>query len=84
MALIDMGNLKEERVAIHQVFSLCDTFSNNSVGVSVGGLKILPHGNISGENVLSSTAAEEENEGNKETQAGIKLSSLKEAPPPCV
>lgn len=50
-------------------------------GGGAGELKILTHRNISGENVLSSTTAEEEEEGNKETQAGIKLTSLKEVPP---
>lgn len=80
-----MGNVKEERVAIHQVFLLHDTFpiiqSGGVGGWGWGELKILTHRNISGENVLSSTTAEEEEEGNKETQAGIKLTTLKEVPP---
>lgn len=37
MALIDMGNVKEERVAIHQVFLLRDTFPIiQSVGLAGG------------------------------------------------
>lgn len=43
MALIDMGNVKEERVAIHQVFLLRDTFpiiqSEGVEGWGCGGVK---------------------------------------------
>lgn len=43
MALIDMGNVKEERVAIHQVFLLRDTFpiiqSEGVGGWECGGVK---------------------------------------------
>lgn len=37
MALIDMGNVKEERDAIHQVFLLCDTFPIIQSEGGVGG-----------------------------------------------